>query len=117
MNNYKLKFLIREAIQEKNDLDLINAAISYLAKGDDFKSDPGILLFTKSILCDKRKGKSKNYSTISPDGLELGKMALDKVEQIKSIDPELFREMVKDGSKRKYRKMIDVGNKIITIGE
>jgi hypothetical protein len=33
------------------------------------------------------------------------------------MDPELFREMVKDGSKRKYRKLIDLGDKIITIGE
>ena len=117
MNKYSLKFLIREAIQEKDDKDLINASISYLVKGNDFTSDPGILLFAKAILCDKRKGKNNEYEKINPEALELSKMVLDKVEQIKNIDPELFREMVKDGSKRKYRKMVDMNNKIIMIGE
>lgn len=117
MNKYSLKFLIREAIQEKDDKDLINASISYLVKGNDFTSDPGILLFAKAILCDKRNGKNRDYNKINPEGLELSKMALDKVEQIKGIDPELFKEMVKDGSNRKYRKMVDTNNKIIIIGE
>lgn len=116
MNKYSLKFLIREAIEEKDDKDLINASISYLVKGNDFTSDPGILLFAKSILCDKRKGKNRDYERINPEALELCKLVLDKVEQIKNIDPELFREMVKDGSKRKYHKMVDIGNKIIVIG-
>lgn len=117
MNKYSLKILIREAIQEKDDKDLINASISYLVKGNDFVSSPGILLFAKAILCDKRKGRSNDYEKINPDALELSKLTLDKADQIKKIDPELFREMVKDGSKRKYHKMIDMNNKIKMIGE
>lgn len=117
MDNYNLKFLIREAIHQKSDEDLINAAISYLVKSNEFEVSPKILLYAKAILCDKRKGKKRNYEEIKPDAINVAKMALDKVEEIKSLDPELYKEMVKDGADRKYRIMVDIDNKIITIGE
>jgi hypothetical protein len=117
MSNYSLKILIREAIHQKDDEDLINAAISYLVKSKEFEVSPKILLSAKAILCDKRKGKKRNYEDIKPDAISVAKTALDKVDQIKSLDPELFREMVKDGSQRKYRIMVDMNNKIIMIGE
>jgi hypothetical protein len=117
MSNYSLKILIREAIDQKNDEDLINAAISYLVKSKEFEVSPKILLFAKAILCDKRKGKKRDYESINPDAISVSKTALDKVEEIKSLDPELYREMVKDGSQRKYRVMVDINNKIIMIGE
>jgi hypothetical protein len=117
MNKDKLKFLIKEVILEKNDENLINAAISYLVKNEDLDIKPSIMLFAKAILCDKRNGRKHDYSKISKEGFNLAKLATDKSEEISNMDPELFREMVRDGSKRKYRKLIDLGDKIITIGE
>ena len=117
MNKDKLKFLIKEAILEKSDENLINAAISYLVKNEDLNVKPGIILFAKAILCDKRNGRKHDYTNFSKEGFNLVKLAIDKSEEISNMDSELFREMVKDGSKRKYRKLIDLGDKIITIGE
>jgi len=117
MDNMNFKHLIREALQEKEDLDLINSAISYLSKNDELSVNPGILLLSKSILCDKRRGGNKNYGDLNQDALELSKSAIKKCEEIKKMDPELFRTMVKDGSSRKYRKLFDIGHKIIIIGD
>lgn len=117
MNNDRLKFLIREAIDEKSNQDLINAAISYLIKGKDFNVDSGILLLAKAILCDKRNDKKHEYDKINPEAFKISKLAIEKVDKIRRMDAKLFREMVKDGSKRKYRKMVDMNNKIIVIGE
>ncbi len=116
MDKDNLKFLIKEVISQKNDEDLINAAISYLIKDDNMDVKPNILLFAKAILCDKRNGKKHDYEKYNKTAFDIAKYAIDKSEQIKNMDPELFREMVKDGSKRKYHKLIDLGNKIITIG-
>jgi hypothetical protein len=117
MFNNTIKFLIKEAVNKKDEENLINAAISYLTKSNDLKINPKILLYAKSILCDKRKGKNRNYGQINSDALKIAKTALDKVEEIKSLDPELYREMVKDGINRKYHVMVDIGNKIIIVGE
>jgi len=117
MNNYRIKHLIREAIYEKEELDLINAAISYLSGENELSVDPGVVLFSKAILCDKRNGHSKEYSKFNNDAVELGKLAVEKCDQIKKLDPELFYSMVKDGSNKKYRKLVDMGNKIVIVGE
>ncbi len=61
-------------------------------------------------------GNDRDYGKINQKALELSKMVIDKVEEIKNIDPELFKTMVSDGSVRKYRKLWDEGNRIITIG-
>jgi len=55
----------------------------------------------------------ERVETLVTDKLE---QALLEVEEIKNIDPELFKTMVSDGSVRKYRKLWDEGNRIITIG-
>ena len=117
MNKYSLKNLIREAILNKEDNDIINAAISYLVKHNEFNVSPGVILIAKAILCDKRKGNSRNYSQMGEDVLELCKFVIDKVTEIKGVDPQLFRTMVLDGTNRKYRKLWDEGNKVIIIGD
>ena len=117
MGKYKLKLLIREAIQQKDDRDLINATLSYLVNGNDFDVDQGTLLFAKAILCDKRSGKNRDYAKINPEALELCKLAIEKVDEIRSMDPELYKTMCSDGEGRKYRKFWDDGTKIFNIGE
>lgn len=117
MNKYSLKNLIREAIVNKDDNDIINAAISYLVKHNKFNVTPGVILMAKAILCDRRKGNNRNYSKMGEDVLELCKFVIDEVTEIKELDPQLFSSMVLDGSKRKYRKLWDEGNKIIIIGD
>jgi hypothetical protein len=110
MEKYKIKNLLREMV-ENQDKDLINAAISYIVKSNELVHiSPGV------ILCDKRNGNNRDYGKINQKALELSKMVIDKVEEIKNIDPELFKTMVSDGSVRKYRKLWDEGNRIITIG-
>jgi hypothetical protein len=116
MEKYKIKNLLREMV-ENQDKDLINAAISYIVKSNELEHiSPGVKLFSKVILCDKRNGNNRDYGKINQKALELSKMEIDKVEEIKNIDPELFKTMVSDGSVRKYRKLWDEGNRIITIG-